>query len=165
MATNGVDLGKLKELVLLLARHESVKDLGVTKLAKLVYYIDAEALRMTGDSITASEFIKHEHGPVPSRMDRALKQLKKADAIRIGSESMFDHKLLRIEALRESDSSRFSGDEFAIIDRVAAKLGSLTAKELSRLSHREPAWCEAEYLEKLDVELIPYGAEEDPDDL
>lgn len=165
MAASELDLDKLKELVLLLARHPSVRDLGVTKLNKLVYYVDAEALRKTGESITGSEYIKHEHGPVPSRIERALKQLRRADAARIGAEEYFDYELKRVEALRDADRARFTVDELAIVDRIAAKLGQKTADELSTLSHQEPAWREAEYLEKMDPDLIPYGTKEDPDDL
>lgn len=159
------NLDKLKELIVLLARHHSVDNLGATKVAKLVYYIDAEAMRHLGDSVTSSEFIKHEHGPVPSRLDRALKQLRRAEAIRIDEQPFFDFELKKVEALREADRTRFTTEELAIVDQVVGRLGHLTAAELSQMSHREPAWREAEYLQKLDAELIPYGTEEDPTDL
>ncbi len=163
--SNGVNLDKLKELILILARHKSVSNLGVTKLAKLVYYIDAEAMRVLGDSVTQSEFIKHENGPVPSRMDRALKQLSKAESIRVVKEEFFAHQLKKVEAMRDADMRPFRQEELEIVDRIAKKLGQVSAAELSSLSHKEPAWREAEYLAKLDPELIPYGTEEDPDEL
>src|SRR5436190_1088752 len=111
------ELDKLKELIVLLARHQSVSNLGATKLAKLVYYIDAEAMRHLGESVTASDFIKHEHGPVPSRLERALKQLRRAEAIRIDGQAFFDYELQKVDALRDADRTRFTNDELAIIDR------------------------------------------------
>jgi len=162
---NEVDLAKLKELIVLLARHRSVHNLGVTKLAKLVYYIDAEAMRELDQSVTQSEFIKHEQGPVPSRMDRALKQLSRAEAIRVVPQEFFAHEMKKVEATRDADVTLFTAEELAVIEKVAKRLGRMSATDLSELSHKEPAWREAEYLGKLDPELIPYGTEEDPDGL
>lgn len=164
-STNELDLDKLEELIVLLARHRSVHNLGVTKLAKLVYYIDAEAMRELDQSVTQSEFIKHEQGPVPSRMDRALKQLSRAQAIRVAAQEFFAHGMTKVEAMRDADLSRFSAEELAVIERVAKRLGRMSATDLADLSYKEPAWREAEYLGKLDAELIPYGTEEDPDGL
>jgi len=91
--------------------------------------------------------------------------LRRAEAVRIDAEAFFDLQLQKIEGLRDADRSQFTSDELAIIDQVAGRLGQLTAKQLSTMSHQEPAWREAEYLQKLDAELIPYGTKEDPTDL
>ena len=67
------DLEKLKAAMLCIASRPDVTGLGLTKLCKLVYFADARHLREAGASITGSEFIKYQHGPVPSRGEKAVK--------------------------------------------------------------------------------------------
>ena len=43
---------KLEELLVFIARHPGVQDLGMTKLWKLVYFIDTQALRDLGEPVT-----------------------------------------------------------------------------------------------------------------
>jgi hypothetical protein len=66
---------KLSELIVHLGQHPRVNNLGQTKRWKLIFFIDAKALRDLGEPLTCSEFIKYEHGPVPSRGERPLRQL------------------------------------------------------------------------------------------
>ena len=66
---------KLDELIVHLGARPDVVDLGLTKLWKLIYYIDAQAVRDLGVPVTGSEFIKYQHGPVPSRGEKHLRQL------------------------------------------------------------------------------------------
>jgi hypothetical protein len=57
---------KLDALILYQGKSPHVGDLGVTKLWKLIYFIDVSFLRETGMSLTGSDYIKYDHGPVPS---------------------------------------------------------------------------------------------------
>lgn len=158
-------MDSLKEMIVLLARHDTVRDLGETKLAKLLYFIDAEAVRELGRSITGADYIKHEHGPMPSRQDRAIKQLSRARDIDVTKQTLHGKELHRVAASREPRRDLFSHEELQIVEAVVRKLGKWTAAELSDRSHQEIAWRDARYLDKLDPALIPYGSEEDPEGL
>lgn len=59
----------------------------------------------------------------------------------------------------------FSREDMELIEAVCREHGSKTAKVLSDLSNREPAWHDAEMREKLSPELMAYGIEEDADGL
>lgn len=142
-----------------------MSDLGLTKLYKLVYFADARHLRDHGESITGSEFIKYQHGPVPSRGERAVKQLRKAAALHTEPEEFPGYSMTSITALKRPDLRRFSEDECATFDLVCKQLGSKTAMQLSSLSHDEPAWIAATTLQKLSPELMMYGSAEDPEGL
>jgi uncharacterized phage-associated protein len=157
---------KLREAILFFANHPAVRGLGLTKLYKLLYYADVRRLRETGDvSVTGSEYIRYEHGPVPSRGDRELKKLRKQGAASTATEDNHGYQMTAVHARRAADTSVFSPAELACLDAVASELGGSTARELSERSHVEPAWAYARSLDKLDVTLMLYGAAEDPDGL
>ncbi|MBI4404991.1 MAG: SocA family protein [Deltaproteobacteria bacterium] len=160
-----VDTKKLANLILYLAGHSKISDLGLTKLYKLVFFSDVTHLRSHGSSITGSEYIKYPFGPVPSRGEKVLKKLAKDEAVEVKSTSLNEARDLRrfnVRQLKKPDMTCFSSEELATIDSVVVRLGQMSAKDLSELSHAEPAWTYAEMMQKLDPELMMYGTEEDP---
>lgn len=156
-----LDSSKLANLILYIAGHSSVKSLGVTKLWKLIYFVDAAALRDLGESITGSEFIKYEHGPVPSRGEKILKQLRKNSKVTTENRTYHGHVLTNVAPSIEADLSVFSKAELEIMSSICSRYGAQTAQKLSELSHQEPSWKLAKYLQKLDERFIFYGPSED----
>lgn len=156
---------KLAELILAIAEHPSTTQLGMTKLWKLIYFVDARALREHGKTITGSEFIKYEHGPVPSRGEKVLKTLQREQAASIRRELLGSLSIHRVSALRPHDPEVFSAGERRTIDTVCQEMGGSTATYLSELSHMEPAWSAAQVMDKLDPTLMRYGIHEDPEGL
>jgi uncharacterized phage-associated protein len=160
-----VHVDKLRNLILLIAQHPSVKNLGLTKLWKLIYFTDVAALRGYGSTITGSEFVKYPHGPVPSRGEKVLKALKREALLETEQGANAGFVQTFVTALAKPDAGAFSPEERAIIERICRELGGKTAKALSELSHDEPAWALANDLDKLDPELMHYGQSEDPEGL
>jgi len=156
-----VDMDRLRTLILHIANHPAVKDLGTTKLYKIIYFIDAKILREAGASLTGSDFIKYEHGPVPSRGERAIKALEKEGKISIRQRDCGGFQLSEIVPQVESPGV-FSSEQKQAIDSVLVELGAHSAKYLSEASHHEPAWVYAGMHEKLDETLMLYGEKEDP---
>ncbi len=157
---------KLKNLILFIGGHRKVSQLGLTKLYKLIYLSDVLALRELGQSITGSDYIKYEHGPVPSRGEKSIKKLKADGAIDsqiIELDSSM--KMNRITSLKAADRRFFSPGELDVIERVCSTYGNWTAKALSDLSHKEPAWAAAAMLDKMSYSLMQYGIEEDSEGL
>jgi uncharacterized phage-associated protein len=153
---------KLEELIVLLGRHPKVTNLGYTKLWKLIYFIDSKALRDLGASVTGSEFIKYQHGPVPSRGEKHLGQLVRSGQLQATQRQVGSHTLTEVTSLREADASAFSSAEVEVIETVCAEFGRKSAAALSALSHQEPSWHYAELMGKLSTELMAYGRTEDP---
>lgn len=154
-----------KALVLLLANHPLVKDLGMTKLWKLIYFIDTAVLRATNQSLTGSEFIKFEHGPVPSQGEKIVKELRKEGLIEVVQELHHGYRINRIVAKSVPQESAFTEEEQKIIGETLLKYGHQSAGYLSELSHQEPAWHYAEDHHKLKESLMFYGFKEDPEGL
>ena len=156
---------KLEELMVFVSRHPKVADLGLTKLWKLLFYIDREALRTRGHTITGSEYIKYEHGPVPSRGEKHLKKLCREGVVACRQRDHAGYRLNEVRSLRAPHAGALTDDELVLADAVCKQLGGKTAKQLSNLSHEEPAWYYAEALQKLSPTLMAYASEEDPDGL
>lgn len=156
---------KLSELIVYLGEHPKVDNLGLTKLWKLIFFIDAKSSRDLGAPLTGSEFIKYQHGPVPSRGEKHLRQLLRAGDVKTAARSIGGKTLNEVTSVRSADLAAFSGEEKALIDAVCAELGRKSAVALSELSHREPSWHYAELMGKLSPELITYGTKEDADGL
>jgi uncharacterized phage-associated protein len=156
---------KLEELIVYLGKQPGVTNLGLTKLWKLIYFVDSQSLRELGESLTGSEFIKYEHGPVPSRGDKHLRRMTRSGEVTTTARDIGGKTLNEVKTTRDPDLSVFSKVELAIMDRVCARYGRKSAKELSDLSHLEPSWHYAAMRDRLSPELMLYGAEEDADGL
>lgn len=156
---------KLEELMVYVSRHPRVSDLGLTKLWKLLFYIDREALRSLGHTVTGSEYIKYEHGPVPSRGEKHLKKLCREQAVACRQRDHAGYRLNEVSSLRAPQTGVLSDDELAVADAMCKVFGRKTAKQLSEISHEDPAWYYAEPLQKLSPTLMAYGSQEDPDGL
>ena len=156
---------KLRNLMLYIANHPNVQALGMTKLFKLLYFIDTRALRERGESITGSDYIKYEHGPVPSRAERLARKLRNEGVLGVEQRDHGGYDLNEILPLATPPEESFAPLELEIIEEVLRRLGNKTAKYLSELSHLEPAWTYARKLGRLDHALMLYGTEEDPEGL
>lgn len=160
-----LDKDKLDALIVWLASRHDISLLGLTKLWKLLYFADVTALRELGHSITGSDYIKYEHGPVPSRGDRAIKRLLRNDDLESTQVKHGNYITNKVASKVSPDLSLFSADEIAIVEKVCHTMGMMTAKALSHASHFEPAWVYADDLGSLSPELMAYGAQEDPEGL
>jgi uncharacterized phage-associated protein len=156
---------KLRNLMLAIAVHPNVKSLGLTKLWKLIYFADVAALREHGATISGSEFVKYPFGPVPSRGEKVLKEMRREKLLETVQRASGTFTQTLVTALGKPDVRVFSANERVVIDVVCRRFGGKTAKELSSLSHSEPAWALATDLAKLDSGLMHYGDSEDPEGL
>jgi len=156
---------KLKDAIVYVSSHSGVRDLGLTKLFKLLYFADSAHLREYGESITGSDYIKYEHGPVPSRGEKCVRQLRKDERLRVEKVPYAGVEMMSISAVGAPSWSALADEEVATLDVICSQLGRETAAMLSKKSHTEPAWVAAQMLQKLSDELMLYGAVEDPDGL
>jgi len=101
---------KLDDLILYLGHSPHVENMGVTKLWKLIYFIDTAFLRDTGASLTGSEYIKYDHGPVPSRGDKRLKCLRKEGRLRVKEEDYGSYRQNHVFTVDE-EKPAFSPEE------------------------------------------------------
>ena len=156
---------KLKNMILYIASNPRVRDLGTTKLYKLIYFSDVTNLRAHGSTISGSEYIKYPHGPVPSKGEKFIKQLRRADDVAVNQRAHFDMRLDEVTAKTLPNLSVFSKHELQTLALICETKGTTSAKALSEESHQEPAWAYAPPMDKLSPDLMSYGLSEDSDGL
>ena len=140
-------MARLKNLLLDVIRQ--MGDVFQTKMNKVLFYIDFLSYREHGMAISGLAYNAIDFGPVPQRWDRVYSAF---DEIVPQSKLVHDQECLVLTATAEADMSCFTDGELAIIDIVCAKMKTLSAHDISELSHKEPAW--QRHLHQ--IETIPY---------
>ncbi len=106
----------------------------LTKMLKLLYLIDEEAVRRIGRPITWLEYEVWEHGPVAPAVwfskDDCYNRFY--DYVKFQATSSNTYK---IQAIDQFDDSDFSQIDLDIIDDVLSKYGKLSAKQLVQITH------------------------------
>ncbi|MSV35723.1 MAG: DUF4065 domain-containing protein [Bryobacterales bacterium] len=125
------------------------------KLAKLLYFADKAHLLVYGRPVIGDRYIKMEYGPVPSCGYNLIKRDERASR---EDQSLFDHYMdvngNDITLKASANLNHLSETDREVLDDVAARYGSLTPAQLSKLSHREPAWQNAEMNSEMDYRLL-----------
>ena len=109
---------------------------GATKLYKIAWFADARQFALTGKSITGSEYIKEEFGPVPTKARQVRSRLVGSGEIREWRDSGLFGAPWRFKALTGPDLSLFSGEELATINYWIRHIDKdHTATSISEESH------------------------------
>lgn len=145
-----LSLAKVREMI---AYFTSLPDMYVTKLAKLMFYADFLHYREHTTSITGLAYAHAPWGPIPDQYDRV-----RADAIEsalvVTEERFYGDKPVEVlHAQRVASMTSFLPSEASALEAVVQKLGHLSSKALSDMSHEETAW-----MTTANGERIPYEA-------
>jgi hypothetical protein len=109
---------------------------GATKLNKVLWFADARAYTLTGQSITGETYTRGEFGPVPLHITPVRNELQSEHLIKITKEG----NLTRFTALTPGERGWFSSAELQSIDYWATHIAKdHTAESISEETHDE-AW-------------------------
>jgi putative zinc finger/helix-turn-helix YgiT family protein len=123
-----------------------------TAINKFLFYADFKHFRRHSRSITGARYAHAPFGPCPDKFEHLFVWLADRGSIEITEvPAKKDYVGERIRALTKPDISIFSSTEVRVLEDVKRRLGSMTAKQLSDLSHGELG-----YTETQSGELIPY---------
>ena len=157
-----MSLIKLANIVLYFS--QNCANLGLTKLNKLLYYLDIFSLKETGKTATGQDYKKFPQGPVPEVYNRLRELLDKSetpryhdifeDYIKIKTKKHFSKTMYEIIPKGEFDPNYLSNFELKLIESIAEEYGQLTAKELSNKTHKENPWKLSEDYELIDLKLF-----------
>ncbi|MGI6544367.1 MAG: type II TA system antitoxin MqsA family protein [Limnochordia bacterium] len=137
-----LDLERLAHLIIYFA--ESIQPLCKTALMKLLFYADFLHFREYSVSVTGASYVKLPYGPVPDNYKYLLSTLEDKGYFALEPEPFGCYEGEVLRPVAKFDPTLFSPDELTTIKRVAGKLGGKSASDLSRLSHEEEAWKDAE---------------------
>ena len=142
---------KLKAVVHFIIANCDPNKLGAIKLNKILWFSDRYAYRKNGHSITGSDYVRREHGPVSESIYDVLDELKNENKISIsGPEQPFQPRLYKsledaeCESLSKSDKEVILGASNCICD-------DFTASRISDRTHDE-IWGAADEGEHIPLE-------------
>jgi uncharacterized phage-associated protein len=131
---------------------ENVPNLGVTKLNKLLYFLDFDHFEKYGNAVTDDIYENKELGPVPKHIDQILEEMQSEKLIDIVPEQIIDFVRYHLLAQAKHDANVFKPSEIEVLCEITEKWRHHTAKEIVIASHGEAPW-----LATRNGESIPYA--------
>ncbi len=130
-----LSLPRLKNLLLLILN--KCGEVWVTKMNKLLFYIDFASYRDYGMAISGLTYRAIDYGPVPERWDRVYSQF---DSIRQEPRSIGDYDGCVLLTEKNADETLFTEQELKVIDHICETFKNCSSRDLSAISHFEEAW-------------------------
>jgi uncharacterized phage-associated protein len=123
-------------------------ELTQAKLFKMMYLSDKDHLVRYGRPITGDSYSAMEHGPVPSNLYNAFKEIvkgksslsKNAKILMKGIRLDKTYQYPRIEALSAIDPAQLSVSDMKSLDRIIEQFGQMTFSQVRQIAHDTPAW-------------------------
>jgi uncharacterized phage-associated protein len=127
---------KFKELLLYVsARSENDPEFDPIKLNKILFYADFWAYAMWGRPITGATYKTLLHGPGPSTLVPAVKELEdEGRAVMIPKAALGSNRK-RLVARVAPDLSEFDAREISLVERFLEAFRSESGHSLSKLTH------------------------------
>jgi uncharacterized phage-associated protein len=127
-------------------------------VAKVLFFADRDHLRAYGRPVTGDVYIAMADGPVPSRVYDMVKDnldfFGDPEAIEGAIKIDRNHRYACVHAMREPNLDLLSDTDVAALDASIAFCRGKSFRELSSLTHQEPAWFQAPANGAMDPELL-----------
>ena len=127
-------LEKMAAMVSYLSSRTS--DLYKTKLNKLLFYADFANYYLNGNSISGSRYVHLPYGPVPEGYEETLETLNHYGVVDISRQNSAE----LVRSGENSTTDFLAPEEVHSLDWVLATYGSMSASQLTEISHRERAY-------------------------
>lgn len=131
---------------------ENVPNLGITKLYKLLYFLDFDHFEKYGASVTGDDYQNMELGPVPVNGEQILNEMTVEGLIEIVPERVIDFVRYTLVSKTHHNPSTFEASETEMLCDIKDKWIHHTAKEVVLASHGEAPW-----IATRQGDIIPYA--------
>lgn len=111
------------------------KNLGKTKLMKLLFFFDFYHFRETGKSATGLDYYAWEMGPVPADVWRELRIGAMREDLRDAVTVAEDEEFQQIRSKAKFDDCHFTGRELRLLKKVSCIFKEATADQMVEVSH------------------------------
>lgn len=166
--------GKYENAILYFAKYLTPRQLGKTKLAKLLYYLDFISYRDNGKPVTGALYYKQEYGPLAQDLTEVIGDLvakNKLEVNRVIVEDS-DRQKDQFRALVEPNEKVFDAYEQGLLRKLVSTYGDLPTEAIVAKSHLEAPWVRAKNgaaldykfasdIEDFDSEIAKEALEED----
>lgn len=128
-------------------------ELGKVKLQKILWFVDRTWFARHGEALSGWSYVKGPRGPMNPQVDKSLKRLEKAGAIR-ERRPIDGPGLHEIVWLKEPNTKGFTSDEISLVDRVTKLVcQNHTAGSISNLTH-DHVWEAASMGEEIPLHTV-----------
>jgi uncharacterized phage-associated protein len=121
-----------------------------------LYFIDFDYYELYEEQLMGAGYIKNKYGPTPVDFAKVIKQMQKdgdCEEIRI---KCSNYEQTKYRSKRPADLSGLLEREKKHIDDTLDKYSDKSARELSKLSHKDIPWISAKDDEVIDYESVFY---------
>jgi uncharacterized phage-associated protein len=156
---------KYKNAILYFAKYLTPHQLGKTKLAKLLYYLDFISYRDNRESVTGALYYKQEYGPLAQDLTEVIGILvadNKLEVERVITEEGKKQKD-QFRAIADPNEKVFSAYEQGLLRRLVNVYADIPTETIVAKSHLEAPWVKAKNGGVLDYELAPDIEDFDPE--
>ena len=149
-------------LLYILAKIGGKPNIGQTVLYKLLYFIDFDYYEKFEEQLIGAKYIKNHYGPTPLMFAKLVDRLEKKSKVEKIKSKFYKHEQTKylVNPNEALDLSALSAQELAHIDWEIARLGDMTATQITALSHLDTPWIAAGDREPLEYEHVFYRPEE-----
>jgi len=147
--------GKYENAILYFAKYLTPRQLGKTKLAKLLYYFDFISYRDNGKPVTGALYYKQEYGSLAQDLTEVIGSLvadNKLEVNRIMVEGS-DKQKDQFRAIAEPNEKVFNEYEQGLLRKLVTTYGGLPTEAIVAKSHLEAPWVKAKNGAALDYKF------------
>ncbi len=135
-----IDQNKQKLVNAILYFCSQTEKCGITKLYKLLYFLDFEHFKAIGRNVTGLKYYAFEQGPFPSKLDRDMSKNKEylEEAINLNTIQLNQGKVFkRVEPKKDVNLGVFSKRELRIMDKLIEDFKTSDSQEMVEATHLE----------------------------
>ena len=131
-------------------------------LYKLLYFIDFDYYEKYEEQLIGAKYIKNTHGPTPVMFAKIVDRFEREQKVEKVKSKFYKYEQTKylVNPNEPLNLSTLSAQELAHIDWEIARLGDMTATQISALSHLDTPWVAAVEREPLEYEHVFYRPEE-----
>lgn len=149
-----VNKEKYKNILLYFIKRMDKYEVGSTKLAKLLYYLDFISYRDRKKEVTNASYYKQTFGPFVEDFYEIINELKEDGYIEIERLKLEDGREVdNYVSLKEPNKEVFEKEEIELMRKLVEKYKKWNADLLVAKTHSELPWRKVEYGDKLDLSL------------
>ena len=158
MTTEKGGISKIEEVYLYIIKNSLMNvNFGHTLFNKILYFSDFDMYERKGKSITQDYYIRSAHGPTAASFVNVISGLKEKKLVReLRAERSKGHIQIRYVLMCDFEPNQLNKDEIKELDRNMARLGGMTAMQVSEYSHQDMPYKATKDGEKIDYGLVHY---------
>ena|ERR1700752_64763 len=139
---------------------QKTKHCGLTKLFKLLYFLDFEHYKKTGRSVTGLQYFAWKMGPVPVALYDEINSPDPDMAERVSFKlkpTRYKNPFTEVQPRTAFDPSHFTKREMKIMEKLASEYKNALADDLVEATHIETLpWHQVFNVERRRQKAIPY---------